>query len=149
MFTITDEDRKLRDEGRSWRARCQFNLTQDHLQFVHKQGKNREETILMNSFGAILQERTAIARLMYRENKRPGYVPFVRVIVSQRAVEEAMANTRMKVMNKKNVLKLIHRFVSDDFVVTNLLVDRDGGDLAGNTKRGQRYTEFFLTVNLG
>lgn len=146
MFTITDEDRKLREEGRSWRARCQFNLTQDHDMFVHKEGKNREETILMNGFGAILQERTTLVRIMYREDKRPGCVPMVRVIVSQRAVEEAMANTRMKLMNKQNVLKLIRRFVSDDFVVTNLLVDRDGGELAGNTKQGQPYTQFFLTI---
>ena len=71
----------------------------------------------------------------------------MRVIVSQRAVEEAMAGTRMKLMNKKNVLKLIQRYVSDDFVATSLLVDRDGGDLAGNTLPGQRYTEFLLTIN--
>lgn len=147
MFTITDEDRQLRKEGQSWRAKCEFNLIQHHDMFVHKQGKNRDETILMNSFGAILQERTTLARLMYRQDKRPGYVPLVRVIVSQRAVEEAMAGTRMKLMNQKNVLKLIYRYVSSDFMVTSLLVDCDGGDLTGNTLPGKRYTEFLLVIN--
>ncbi len=145
MFTITDEDRKLRKEGKSWKAKCENNLYQDQNQFpVETWSSKREEEILMKSLGAILQERTALLRFIYRKGESRLH-PRVAVTVSQRAVAEAMANTRMKVINEQNVRKLIYHYISEDIEISNLSVNFQGGN-GGLTMRGHAYTSFFLII---
>ncbi len=143
MFTVTDEDRKLRDEGHSWKARCELALSQDHpSNYPMQSDGSRSERILKDSLKTILRERTELIRLRYRQDRD---LPCeVAVTVSQRAIVEAMAQTRMKVMSELNVRKLIYRFLSDDFEVSRLQVDFEGR--GGLTIVGHRYTSFFLRV---
>ena len=142
MFTITDQDRKLRQLGQSWKVRCELGLAQDHpANYPMKTYASREEEILESSLKTILRNRTELLRLVSRKDDKP----LVAVVVSQKAIEEAMAGTRMKVMSEQNVRKLIHRYVSEDFVISQLNVNFEGGK-RGLTVRGHNYTSFFLSV---
>lgn len=146
MFTITDEDRKLREEGEAWRKQCELNLVLG-LTGLPQLGtdKSRREAILRASFEETLRDRTALLRRIYRLSERDD-APRVWVTVSQRAVDEALAGTRMKVMSEQNVRKLIHRYISDDFEVSHLHVNFQGGP--GLTVHGYYYTSFSLTIKV-
>lgn len=148
MFTVTDEDRRLRAEGQSWRKRCQANLVQESERFVYqerpKDDSGREDAILHNSLGTILQERIALLRLIYRED-RLQMTPEVRVLVSQRAIEEAMGSDHAMTMSEEDVRALISSFISEDFRVSDLIVGFDGTGRS-LTCKGMRYTEFYLAI---
>ena len=148
MFELTDEDRRFQTVEIGWRESCKLNLVQDAEKFTYWRHESREESILRNSFGAVLQERTALSRLMFRMNWQTRYGHLIHVLVSQRAVEEAMAQTRMKAMSRRNVRKLISLYVSDDFEVTSLEIDYDGSESGGYTLPGERYTSFYLHIRL-
>lgn len=144
MFTVTDEDRKIRKEGEAWRAKCKRGIMDDDPSHEPiRTYKSQEEGILASSLSRILWGRTSLLRFKLRQGES---TPFrVHVTVSQRALEEAMAETRMKVMSEKNVRKLIYRYISEDFKVDNILIDFPG---TGRhlTIPGNSYTSFYLSV---
>lgn len=150
MFTITDEDRALREEGQNWRERCKANLTQHPEKFTYRElvgadDHERGRAIYRNSFGAILQERTALVRRLFRADHRPGKEALVRVLVSQRAVEEALAEVGLQGATDENVRRLIASFVSDDFVIQHLRVNYMAGT-GGLEVPMKHYTSFMLAI---
>ncbi len=145
MFTVTDEDRKLREEGEWWRASCELGLIQDAHHDPLKTYDTREEEILKSSLQTILRERTALLRLIYRQGRERNGNPVVAVTVSHQSVVKAMSSTRMTVMSEQNVRKLIYRYISEEFVISDLRINFQGGS-GGLTIRGHAYTSFFLTI---
>ena len=143
MFTVTDEDRKLRKEGQSWKVRCELGLSQDHgANYPTPRGDSREEEILASSLKDILKERTELIRLRYRQDREPNLVS---VTISQRAIEEAMAEACMTVMSERNVRRLIYSYISLDFGISTLLINFPG---TGRhlTMPGHNYTHFYLSL---
>lgn len=138
MFTVTEYDKMLRQQGVEWRGSLPGLKPR-------ASGDELRNAVLTASLTEILQERTLLLRKLYCEGNPD---PSARVIVSQRAVREAFYEAGMAKHDTDRFRRLLSQHLGKEFVIGNIAFNVPGSALAGSvTNNDERYTSFFVHID--